>query len=102
MNQRVEHSRRDFLTQAAAVATAAWMPYDSTTSPALAKSPNKRLRFALIGVGGNGTRTSPVGQKFADLVALCDVDKSHLDDGNQLLCGGKADLYADYREVLSR
>nr|WP_242632051.1 Gfo/Idh/MocA family oxidoreductase [Rubripirellula amarantea] len=81
---------------------AASVPYTFTASRASAQSSAKPLRFALIGVGGNGTRTSPVGKKFADLVALCDVDANHLADGNELLCDGKADLYADYREVLDR
>ncbi|WP_391527871.1 Gfo/Idh/MocA family protein [Pirellulimonas nuda] len=79
------------------MAMAATAPY-AFGAPATAQ----RRRFALIGVGGNGTGTAPVGQKFADLTALCDVDVGHLDRGNRLLCGGKADLYADYREVLAR
>ncbi|MEM9941443.1 MAG: Gfo/Idh/MocA family oxidoreductase [Planctomycetota bacterium] len=68
----------------------------------LGRSPIERPKFALIGVGGNGTRTAPVGQTFADLVALCDVDQKHLQAGNQLLCQGKASLYSDYRDVLAR
>lgn len=36
------------------------------------------------------------------MLAICDVDANHLRDGNQLLTNGKADAYADYREVLSR
>jgi predicted dehydrogenase len=36
------------------------------------------------------------------MVAICDVDENHLKDGNDLLTGGKADAYCDYREVLSR
>jgi len=63
---------------------------------------NSRLNFALIGCGGNGTRTAPVGQAFADLVALCDVDARHLGDANKMLADGKANAYADYRDVLSR
>ena len=35
-------------------------------------------------------------------MALCDVDADHLRNGNQLLADGKADTYADYREVLAR
>ena len=43
------------------------------------RSPEERLRFVLIGVGGHGTRTSPAGRAFADLVALCDVDTQNLE-----------------------
>lgn len=95
-------SRRGFLIQGGAATVTASAAYTFTVSSSLAQSKNSRLRFALIGVGGNGTRTAPVGKEFADLVALCDVDSRHLADGNALLCDGKADLYADYREVLAR
>lgn len=77
------NSRRRFLAQTAAIASTTLFPWDATSSCAFAKSPNERLRFALIGVEGNGTRTSPVGQKFADLVALCDVE--FINGGSQLV-----------------
>ena len=97
-------TRRKFLAQTAAVSAAAAIPYHFTSAQesTKSKSKNEQLQFALIGVGGNGTRTAPVGKEFANLVALCDVDADHLRDGNQLLTDGKADTYSDYREVLSR
>lgn len=98
----IEPSRRQFLRRTTALGAAGLIPYHFTSAHARAPSPNDRLRFALIGVGGNGTRSVPVPQEFADLVALCDVDSAHLARGNELLCDGKADLYADYREVLAR
>jgi len=36
------------------------------------------------------------------MVAICDVDTSHLERGNELLTKGKADTYGDYQEVLAR
>ncbi len=97
-------TRRAFLARTAALSAGAVVPYHLTASRARAQStsPNERLRFALIGCGGNGTRTAPVGQRFADLVALCDVDTEHSAFANETLCNGKADLYADYREVIAR
>lgn len=95
-------TRREFFGQAIAATVLSSMPTLSGVASAKAASANERLRFALIGVGGNGTRTAPVGQRFADLVALCDVDESHLERGNSQLCEGKADLYSDYRDVLAR
>lgn len=93
--------RRNFLHQAAGIST---LPFVSIASQPFARLANKnsRLRYALIGAGGNGTRTAPVAQKFVDMVAICDVDAKHLKDGNELLTGGKADEYRDYREVLGR
>ena len=94
-------NRRRFLKQAAAIST---MPLVSVSSHAVAKSANKnsRLQYALIGAGGNGSRTAPVAQEFVDMVAICDVDANHLRDINELLTKGKADAYTDYREVLAR
>ncbi|EMB14228.1 Gfo/Idh/MocA family protein [Rhodopirellula europaea] len=99
---QASQSRRDLLKTAGFVTAATLTPWAMPARQSLAKSPNERKRFALIGVGGNGTRTSPVGKEFADLVALCDVDEDHLKHGNELLCDGKAELFRDYREVLSR
>ncbi|MEM6777820.1 MAG: Gfo/Idh/MocA family oxidoreductase [Planctomycetota bacterium] len=102
MTQMNRFNRRRFLESAAAVSAASLMTSTSVPRQLLAKSPNERRRFALIGVGGNGTNTAPVGQSFADLVALCDVDSDHLTRGNEVLCNGKADTYSDYREVIAR
>lgn len=101
-NFQQTQTRRKFLKTASAVSAASLIPWTAPNRHALAKSPIERRRFALIGVGGNGTRTAPVGKTFADLVALCDVDSTHLEHGNELLCDGKADTYGDYREVLAR
>jgi predicted dehydrogenase len=95
-------SRRKFLGQATAITAAVSVPYHFTAPRTAAASKNGRLQYALIGAGGNGTRTAPVAQEFVDTVAICDVDANHLRDGNELLTEGKADAYADYRDVLAR
>jgi len=95
-------TRRRFLQTASTVSAGVFVSCALPSRRMLAKSPNERPRFALIGVGGNGTRTAPVGKEFADLVALCDVDKQHLKYGNELLCDNKAKTYTDYRDVLAR
>jgi len=94
-------NRRRFLYQAAGIST---LPLVSVSGKPFARLANKnsKLRYALIGAGGNGTRTAPVAQQFVDMVAICDVDSKHLADGNELLTGGKADEYRDYQEVLVR
>lgn len=95
-------TRREFLQSAAAISVGSVLPWMAPSEQALASSPLERRRFALIGVGGNGSRTAPVGQNFAELAALCDVDSTHLHRGNALLCQGAADTYRDYRDVLAR
>ena len=95
-------SRRQFLGSSAAITAAVSIPYHFTASRAVAKMRNSRLQYALIGAGGNGSRTSPVAAQFTDVVAVCDVDERHLNKVNHDLTGGKAETYADYREVLAR
>ena len=43
------------------------------------KSPNERIRFACIGVGGKGASDSNDARQHGDVVAICDIDDSTLD-----------------------
>jgi hypothetical protein len=85
-----KQTRRRFLKTAGAISAGSLTSWSQPGRQALARSPNERRRFALIGVGGNGTRTAPVRQQFADLVALCDIDAEHLKHDN----GGLGDKAA--------
>jgi hypothetical protein len=38
------------------------------------KSPNERLRFACIGIGGKGASDSSDAKRHGDVVAICDID----------------------------
>ena len=71
-------------------------------------APSDKVRLAVIGTGNMGN--NHIGW-FADLpevdvVALCDVDKNHLDESLKSLQekkpGLKVDGYADFRRVLER
>lgn len=95
-------TRRSFLQSTAAGVSGLLVPYHALGASVPSYKPGYRPRFAQIGVGGNGARTAPAKQRLADLVALCDVDSSRLEKNNPILCDGKADLYADYREVIAR
>jgi predicted dehydrogenase len=104
MSQR-KTIRRRFLKQAgitAVAATSGYFPSGIIAAPLKSRMAVERRQMALIGVGGNGRRTAPTAKKYADLIALCDVDKSQLRRGNETLCDGKADTYTGYREVLAR
>ena len=94
-------NRRHFLKQTAVLSASAAISFPNEKKFASINR-NSRLRYALIGAGGNGTRTAPVAQQFVDMVAICDVDSNRLEDGNDQLTQGKADQYADYRDVLAR
>jgi len=97
-------TRRQFLqTSAAATATLA-VPYWFTSPQARAAEGSKNDR-PLVGCIGTGDRWQGgiVGgvRRHGDIVAVCDVDKKHAEQGREK-AGGKADIYEDYRKVLDR
>jgi predicted dehydrogenase len=96
-------SRRQFLKQSATAASV--VPYFLSSERAFANtSANDRPRMACIGVGSQGMHDSSQHGRFADIVAVCDVDANHLErarvDAN--IGRGKAKAYSDYRKVLDR
>jgi len=68
------------------------------------ESPNEKLRFAAIGVGGMGTgRLNQFMQLGAQAVAICDVDDNHLRrslDNAEKRQGTRPKGFHDFREVL--
>ena len=105
MSRRSEQNRRDFLRLTAASPALApfVMPAVSTLAQD-SKSPNGRPRYALIGCGGMGSGDASAATNFADCVAVCDVDKNHVEAARQSnrIGKGKAEAYEDYRKVLDR
>ncbi|HEY2883536.1 MAG TPA: Gfo/Idh/MocA family oxidoreductase [Pirellulales bacterium] len=106
-----KQTRRQFMQTAAAAtaslagAATAITPYWITSSAARAQEQSKNDRHT-IGCIGTGDRwTGAIGpqvKKFGDIVAVCDVDKNHVERNGQRVAGGKADMYEDYRKVLDR
>lgn len=94
-------SRRNFLQTAAAGSAAI------AAAPALAQSDSQKLRLAAIGVGGSRGRYNRGGgiaraaSKFANMIAVCDVDDLHAEEFNADF-GGKLNTYRDYREMLEK
>ncbi len=99
-------SRRNFLkTTAAASAVGASIPYFNWTEKAFAnQSKNDRPRIGCIGVGSMGSGDAAGHSNFGDILAVCDVEKLHLEKAkNDPKIGkGTADAYEDYRKVLDR
>ena len=105
-------SRRDFVRKAAgACAAAAGFPYivrSSALGNAGSVAPSERIVMGSIGVGGMGTGDmwGFYNKKEVQYVAVCDVDKGHLDTakGNVDKKNGNTDCatYLDFRELIDR
>jgi predicted dehydrogenase len=103
-------TRREFLKSTAAAGAAAaaagFTPYFLTAARAQEASKNDRHAVGFIGTGDRlpGALTPPARQ-LINVLAVCDVDKKHLENGNKLaesISGHPADMYEDYRKVLDR
>ena len=98
--------RRRFLTTSAAIAAGsalpAWFIEQSRSCAATTKplSPNDRPNIALIGCGGQGRHDTTLAAKFANVVAVCDVDSQHAEVASKQFEGAKA--YKDFRKLLER
>ncbi len=62
------------------------------------KSPNERVNFGCIGVGGKGDSDSSDAARLGNIVAICDVDENTLAKAAQKYPGAKQ--YTDYRKML--
>lgn len=96
--------RRDFIRQSAMGALGLSLLPRFT----LKAAPSDRLRIAHIGLGGMGNQHLKWFAALPDveIVALCDVDKSHLDSTLQTLKalqpGSQVIGYEDFRNILDR
>jgi predicted dehydrogenase len=93
--------RRDFLKRTSAAALAA-APYFWTSRRAgAAESKNGRLNVGAIGVGGRGSQIALWASELGNMVACCDVDRTHA----ERFAGafeGKCAIHGDYRELIER
>ncbi len=113
----MKSTRRDFLrTSASIVAAGTAVPYFRSSSHAKAESKNDRPVVALIGAGvstswvglyrqsrsqGRGSFLGHEAARFGDVVACCDVDRTHA-ESFAARYDGKCEIYKDFRNVLDR
>ncbi len=90
-------TRRIFLQQTA-LAGVAGSVLRSGQSAFAQGSPNEKVRFACIGVGGKGDSDTKDAGKHGEIVALCDVDEKTLD--KMAANYPNAKKYYDYRKML--
>jgi len=98
-------SRRLFLKTSAAIAAGSALPawfIEQSRSYAATKPPlpNDKPNIALIGCGGQGRYDTTLAAKFANVVAVCDVDSKHAEEASKQFGGAKA--YRDFRKVFER
>ena len=92
-------NRRRFLKQATA-ATAGFMIVPRHVLGGTGfTAPSDQLTKAIVGIGGMGRNHVPY--EGTRVLAVCDVDRAHLQEG-LALAGADAKGYEDYREVLQR
>ena len=111
--KRLHLSRRTFLNHCIALAAATGLPLwfverelsaSTQGAPASTPGPNDRPGIALIGCGGQGRGDAKSATRFGDIVAVCDVDKSHAAAAaQQFAINDKAPVQlTDFRRVLER
>ena len=101
-----QQNRRDFLKTSAAAAAAVSAPWWAPTQVrANFASPNERPVLGCIGTGDRWNGVGPQAMNFSDCVAVCDVDRNHVEKGRKKVQekqDRQAEMYEDYRNVLDR
>src|SRR5438874_2296000 len=95
--------RRTFLSQTAAAGTGSFLLGGAPAyARSLRPSPNEKVRFACIGVGGKGNSDTRDAAENGEIVGLCDVDEVTLGKmATQLKKKHpQAKTYFDYRKML--
>ena len=107
-------SRRSFIRRTLTTAAATGLPLwfverelahaAEAAAPVKPPSPSDRPGIALIGCGGMGSGDARNAKRFGELLAVCDVDRSHVDGAVERFGkdGKKPDAYSDFRKLLER
>ena len=112
MSTPFQISRRSFLSTCTATVAATGLPLwfverelaaaaEPTPKP---PGPNDRPGIALIGCGGMGRGDANNASRFGDIVAVCDVDESHVEAAaKQFTKNGRTPAkFTDFRKVMER
>ena len=95
-------SRRQFVQSAAAIGIG--LPTILPSGILSGKSPNEKLAFACIGMGGQmrGYLIPELSKIDQQIVAICDVDQRQCDNSLKIKGLAGAKVYHDYRELLEQ
>ena len=89
--------RRRFLQTTAATGVGVFVAGRAAAEDS--NSPNERIRFACIGVGGKGSSDSADAKKAGDVVAIVDIDDNTLEKAGSKSFPSAA-RYTDFRKML--
>jgi predicted dehydrogenase len=109
----IQITRRSFMRRMSALAAITGLPLwylerqvAAAQDVKTVKSPNQRLRMALIGAGNMGTGDAFNALRFADLVAVCDVDDRRAQrcvaQATEKNKGIKPKTYSDFRKMIDQ
>src|SRR5687767_16014935 len=101
MNKRHLYSRRAFVKGSIAALTTISIVPRRVLGGAGFTPPSEILTRAVIGTGGMGMGHVTSINKECKLLAICDVDEKHLQNGLKA-AGPDVKGYKDFREVLER
>src|SRR5206468_12444686 len=96
-------SRRRFLQTSAALAAASTLPEwfleecAAAEAPAKPTSGNDQPGIGLIGCGGMGRNDAKLASRFVRVVAVCDVDESHIAEAKKQWPDAKP--FKDFRKL---
>lgn len=96
----MDATRRQFLGRAAAATAGLMIVPRHVLGGAGYTPPSDQLTKAIIGVGGMGR--GHIDYEGTRLLAICDVDRRHLEEVLAPLEGKGVQGYTDYREILQR
>ena len=94
----MRRSRREFMRDAALTSAGLLAVDSANTAWAQSKSPNEKINFACIGVGGKGDSDSSDAGNHGNVVAICDVDENTLNRKGEQFPNAKK--YTDWRKML--
>jgi len=94
---RSNENRRNFMKLTAAAGAGFWATAGVQAQET--KSPNEKINFASIGIGGKGSSDSNDAGRAGNMVAIVDIDKERLEQAGVRFPDAKS--YTDYREMLT-
>ena len=97
MEENKTNSRREFLKKSA-IAAASFTIVPRFVLGSGFTAPSDQITKGIVGVGGMGKNHIPYGN--TRVVAICDVDKNHLQDAAKLI-NNSVKMFGDYRDLIA-